>query len=106
MVDEAHHALAPTYRRIINEIRKKVPTAKLLGLTATPIRHNDRDTVALGKFFDKKIIFSVPMSKLISYGTLSKPIKNTIQTNLERVYKLFQPKNSGRKKDETQESGV
>lgn len=83
VVDEAHHALAPTYRRIINEIRKKVPTAKLLGLTATPVRHNDKATAALGKIFDQKIIFSMPMSKLIADGTLSKPIPNTIQTNVD-----------------------
>ena len=83
VVDEAHHTLAPTYRRIINEIRNKIPDAKLLGLTATPVRHNDKATDALGKIFDKKIIFSVPMSKLISNGTLAKPIPNTIQTNLD-----------------------
>lgn len=83
VVDEAHHTLAPTYRRIINEIRKKVPDAKLLGLTATPVRHNDKATAALGKIFDQKIIFSVPMSKLIADGTLSKPIPNTIQTNVD-----------------------
>ena len=83
VVDEAHHTLAPTYRLIINEIRKKVPDSKLLGLTATPIRHNDKATAALGKIFQDKIIFSMPMSKLIANGTLSKPIPNTIQTNLD-----------------------
>ena len=83
VVDEAHHTLAPTYRRIIEEIRKKVSDAKLLGLTATPVRHSDKATAALGKIFDQKIIFSVPMSKLISDGTLAKPIPHTIQTNVD-----------------------
>ena len=83
VVDEAHHALAPSYRTIISEIRKKVPNAKLLGLTATPARHNKKATDALGKIFDQKIIFAVPMSKLIANGTLSKPIPHTIQTNFD-----------------------
>lgn len=83
VVDEAHHTLAPTYRYTITEIRKKNPAAKLLGLTATPIRTNDKDTAVLGKIFDNKIIFQVSMSKLISDGTLAKPIPNQIQTNLD-----------------------
>jgi len=77
------HELAPTYRRIINEVRDEVPESKLLGLTATPVRHNDKATAALGKIFNDKIIFSVPMSQLIANGTLSKPIPNQIQTNLD-----------------------
>ena len=83
VVDEAHHTLAPTYRRTINEIRKKNPAAKLLGLTATPIRANEKDTAALGKIYSNKIIYQVSMSKLISDGTLAKPIPNQIQTNLD-----------------------
>lgn len=83
VVDEAHHALAPTYRRTITEIRKKNPAAKLLGLTATPIRANEKDTDALGKIFNNKIIYQVSMSKLISDGTLAKPVPNQIQTNLD-----------------------
>lgn len=83
VVDEAHHTLAPTYRRTITEIRKKNPAAKLLGLTATPIRSNDKDTAALGNIFDNKIIYQVSMSTLISNGTLAKPVPNQIQTNLD-----------------------
>ena len=83
VVDEAHHTLAPTYRRTIKEIRKKNPAAKLLGLTATPVRANDKDTDALGNIFDNKIIYQVSMSKLISDGTLAKPVPNQIQTNLD-----------------------
>ena len=83
VVDEAHHTLAPTYRRTITEIRKKNPAAKLLGLTATPVRINEKDTAALGKIFNDTIIYQVSMSKLISDGTLAKPIPKQIQTNLD-----------------------
>ena len=38
VIDEAHHALAKTYRRLWKEL----PKAKFLGLTATPYRLNGR----------------------------------------------------------------
>lgn len=83
VVDEAHHTIAPSYRRIIDNIRKKCPEAKLLGLTATPVKYTDKGTEALMKYFDNKIIFSVPMSKLIADGTLAKPIHNRRETNID-----------------------
>jgi len=47
VVDEAHHATAPTYRRIIDHYRQN-PALKVLGCTATPDRH---DEAALGQVF-------------------------------------------------------
>lgn len=35
VVDEAHHTIAPSYRRIIDKIREYCPWSKLLGITAT-----------------------------------------------------------------------
>lgn len=89
VVDEAHHTTAPTYRRIIKDIRKKRPDAKLLGLTATPVKYSDAGTVALKKLFDDNIIFKVPMTKLITDGTLAKPIHIPRDTNddIEAVVK-------------------
>ena len=43
VVDEAHHASAPTYEKILTYLQNKVPHLKLLGLTATPFR-TDADT--------------------------------------------------------------
>ena len=45
IVDECHHALAPTYQKVINYFHPK----KLIGLTATP---NRGDGQGLGKIFD------------------------------------------------------
>lgn len=83
VVDEAHHALAPSYRRIIKAVRAKRPDAKLLGLTATPVRLTDRATGMLMKIFDDKIVYSVAMSKLIMDGTLSKPNYILRETNVD-----------------------
>ena len=47
VVDEAHHFIAPAYRRIIDHYRQN-PNLKCLGLTATP---NRTDEMALGEIF-------------------------------------------------------
>lgn len=83
VVDEAHHTLAPSYKRIINAVREKCPEAKLLGLTATPIRYTDAGTVSLLKLFEQKIIYAIPLSKLIADGTLASPINLKRETNVE-----------------------
>ena len=83
VVDEAHHSVAPTYDDIIHFVKKNKKTVKLLGLTATPVKMNDRDTRYLMKLYSDKIIYSVPMSNLISDGTLSDPHFKKVETNQE-----------------------
>lgn len=83
VVDEAHHASAPSYLRIIRTIRKQVPNAKLLGLTATPVRLTEKGTKMLMDLFDNKIIFSVGMQDLIVDGTLSNPVYEPVKTNVD-----------------------
>ncbi len=48
IVDEAHHATAASYRRVIAHYRQN-PNLRILGLTATPDR---ADEAALGEVFD------------------------------------------------------
>lgn len=48
VIDEAHHAVASTYRRVIEHYRTN-PNLQVLGVTATPDR---ADEEALGKVFD------------------------------------------------------
>jgi len=48
VIDEAHHAVASTYRRVIEHYRTN-PALQVLGVTATPDR---ADEEALGKVFD------------------------------------------------------
>lgn len=83
VVDEAHHTLAPSYRRIIKAIRDKRPKAKLLGLTATPVRLTEKATGQLMKIFDNKIVFSVSMSDLIADKTLATPEYIPVETNVD-----------------------
>jgi superfamily II DNA or RNA helicase len=62
VLDEAHHARARTYRRIL----ESYPNAVVIGLTATPCRGDGR---GLGNIFDK-IIEGPPIAELIAGGHL------------------------------------
>ena len=70
IIDEAHHARSDTFQRIISEW----PRAKLLGVTATPVRLSGE---GLGEIFDTLIV-GPPMAELIAQGYLSN-------------YRLFSP---------------
>ena len=82
VVDEAHHALAPSYNDTIKYIQKHRKNTKLLGLTATPIRANDRDSNLLRKIFCNKEIFNIPMCELIAKGILSIPDPFRVSTGV------------------------
>ncbi len=83
VVDECHHTFAPSYRDVISFIRKHRSNVKLLGLTATPVRANDEDSLTLLKLYDNNIIYSIAMSELISKGILAKPIFKRVETNTD-----------------------
>ena len=63
IIDEAHHALAATYKKLWNIY----PNAKWLGVTATPWRMNHQSFTDL---FDT-IILSMPIKDFIKQGYLS-----------------------------------
>ena len=63
IIDEAHHALAPTYVKICNEF----PDAKILGVTATPYRMSK---LSFRSMFDELII-SESIGEFIKKGYLS-----------------------------------
>jgi superfamily II DNA or RNA helicase len=49
VVDEAHHAISDSYRKVI-DYYKQNPNIKILGVTATPDRHDEK---AMGLVFEK-----------------------------------------------------
>lgn len=93
IVDEAHQAIAPTYRSIIEGLHTKRPTNKLLGLSATPGRTwNDIDAdAALADFFgSKKITLEIPgynntVTYLIEEGYLAKPDFRLIESSFTQA---------------------
>jgi superfamily II DNA or RNA helicase len=65
VVDEAHHATAPTYRRVLEHYGQN-PDLKILGCTATPDRHDEE---ALGQVFDS-VAFDYELLDAIRDGWL------------------------------------
>jgi superfamily II DNA or RNA helicase len=86
VVDEAHQAVAPTYRSVIDALYTKRPTNALLGLTATPGRTWDdleADKELSDYFGREKVTLTVsdypdPVSFLIAEGYLAKPRFRTL----------------------------
>jgi DNA repair protein RadD len=86
--DEAHQAVAPTYRRAIDALTLR-PDASLLGLTATPGRtwaDIDEDTRLADLFAGRKVTLQVegytnPVTGLIEQGFLARPSFRTVATD-------------------------
>jgi DNA repair protein RadD len=92
VMDEAHQAIAPTYRLIIDQLLRPLSDSKLLGLSATPGRtwNNPEEDRELSNFFANRKVtlkvngFNNPVSYLISKGYLAEPkfIQIEASTNL------------------------
>lgn len=80
IIDEAHHAVAKSYKQIINYVDEKVKNFKLIGLTATPFRTNENEKGALKKIFTDDIVYKINLKELITRGILSAPKFKSIET--------------------------
>ena len=79
IVDEAHHCLSPSYRRVLDHFSQ----ANVLGVTATPDRGDMKN---LGEFFDSRA-YEYTMTQAIREGYLC-PIKAQmipLELNIEQV---------------------
>ncbi|PWB50651.1 MAG: hypothetical protein C3F06_11295 [Candidatus Methanoperedenaceae archaeon] len=83
VIDEAHHATAKTYRRLIKSLQNNVNEFRMLGLTATPFRTAENENGLLEKVFPDDIIYKVDLRTLITRGILSEPIFKEIKTNID-----------------------
>lgn len=92
VIDEAHHAPAPSYAKLLRTLKKDWG-CKLLGLTATPVRANDEDEKRLAALFDierprNRPMYQVTRRELTEKGILATPIFETVKTDvsLERDF--------------------
>jgi len=87
VIDEAHHAVADSYRRIIDRVRDANPDARIFGVTATP---NRGDKKGLRAVFDN-VADQVRLGELIASGHLVPPrtfvIDVGVQDKLKAVRK-------------------
>ena len=75
VVDEAHHAVAKGYVKILNKIEKEAKgKVRIIGLTATPFRTAEDEKGALKKIFKDDITYGIDLRKLINTQILSQPI--------------------------------
>lgn len=88
VIDEAHHATAKTYRKIIQKIQEKVPFFQMLGLTATPFRTVENERGLLKKVFPDDIVYKIDLRTLIRLGVLSEPYFEEVETGLNFVKNL------------------
>ena len=94
VIDEAHHASAKTYRKLIDAIeanfisRNKHNNFKMLGLTATPFRTSESEAGLLKKVFPDDIIFAEHLRTLINKGILAEPIFESLETELNFYHEL------------------
>jgi superfamily II DNA or RNA helicase len=72
VVDEGHHAVAGSYRAIIDRLRSH-DRRRLLGLTATPTRTIPSERPMLAEIFGNRIIHEVEAAELIERGILARP---------------------------------
>lgn len=97
VIDEAHHAVMPSFRKILDKITSLNPNRILLGITATPTRMQESEQIRLYKMFDcfkdikvakqdkenPKFIYEVQLKDLIANGTLANPRYQKIETNIQ-----------------------
>lgn len=89
VIDEAHHAVADSYRRIIDRARSVNPDCRIFGVTATP---NRGDRKGLREIFDN-VGDQVRLGELIASGHLVPPrtfiIDVGVQEELREVRKTL-----------------
>lgn len=92
VIDEAHQAVAPTYRSVLDTLHTKRPNNALLGLTATPGRtwSDIKEDKKLSDYFgNQKVTLRAegfkndPIAFLISKGYLAKPLFKTLDSGTE-----------------------
>ncbi len=102
VIDEAHHAAAKTYRKLINALREKIPNLKILGLTATPFRTAEKEEGLLKRIFPNDILHKTDLRTLISRGILAEPVfqeektqwkasENITEKDIENIKKFDLP---------------
>ena len=92
--DEAHHAPAPSYRRLLRNIRETCSRFAVLGLTATPSYSNERKQGWLKQLFPQGIVAQEDANTLMAAGVLARPRLEDVRTEVapefdEREYQKW-----------------
>lgn len=85
VIDEAHHAAAPSYRRVIDAVLARHPAARVFGVTATP---NRGDGVGLRAVFSN-VGDQITLGELIAAGHLVRPRTYVIDLGKQEALKAI-----------------
>lgn len=83
VIDEAHHAVAKSYKKIIQYVADHTKSMRLLGLTATPFRTSEDEQGALKQVFTDDIVYKTDLDTLIKKGILATPTFIDCNTNIQ-----------------------
>lgn len=83
IIDEAHHAVAKSYKKIIRHVEHHAKSMKMLGLTATPFRTSDDEQGALKQIFTDDIVYKTDLETLIKKGILATPYFDEYDTAIK-----------------------
>lgn len=70
IVDEFHHCGAPEWGRGVDRLIKRNPNAKILGLSATPLRYNDGLRNMADEMFENSVASEMTLEEAIENGIL------------------------------------
>jgi superfamily II DNA or RNA helicase len=90
VIDEAHHAVADSYRRIIDRALQRNPAVKIFGVTATP---NRGDRQGLREVFSN-VSDQIRIGELIAAGHLVQPRTFVIDVGVQEKLKAVRKKAS------------
>jgi superfamily II DNA or RNA helicase len=79
VVDECHHAVARSWKRVLRRLSRSYPRVRVLGLSATPTRTANTEREQLWQFFGEIIHEEKPLD-LIRAGVLARPVLHSVET--------------------------
>jgi DNA repair protein RadD len=87
IIDEAHQAIAPTYKYVLDTLTNRRPNVRLLGLSATPGRTWNEPAIdeLLSEFFNRTKVslgiegYENPVEFLIDEGYLARPVFRNVE---------------------------
>ncbi|MCI9234165.1 MAG: DEAD/DEAH box helicase family protein [Bacilli bacterium] len=92
ILDEFHRCGAPEWRKGVNGLLEKNKDAKVLGLSATPIRYLDNQRDMSDELFDGNVVFRMDLTEAVARGILKFPLYVTGIYNLDSDIKRYEKK--------------
>ena len=93
ILDEFHHCGAPEWGKAVEQLIKNNPNAKILGLSATPMRYFDGETRDMAEeLFDNNVASEMSLAEAIATGVLSEPDYTTGLYEYDEIIKELEEK--------------